>query len=136
MIEKIFVFAKAQVSSFFGGSVDYLIMIFLTEIFEVYYILSIVFGGIAGAIVNFSINKGWTFSSKEHNYKYSFGEQLLRFIFVVINSIILKASGTYCFTTFLKIDYIISRIITDLTVSAVFNYMLQRHWIFKRNITK
>lgn len=132
MIERLFIFAKAQASSFVGGMVDYLVMVFFTELLDVHYTISIVIGGVVGAIVNFSINKVWTFRSKEHLYKYSLWKQLLRFLLVVINSIVLKVSGTYYFTAFLNIDYKISRIITDFIVSLAINYTLQRHWVFRK----
>lgn len=132
MVERLFVFGKAQVSSFIGGIVDYLFMISITEFFGVHYILSIVIGGLAGAVVNFSINRYWAFRSKEVPYQVSGRRQLLRFCLVVINSIVLKTTGTWFFTSFMKIDYKISRVITDLIVSIIFNYMLQRHWVFKK----
>lgn len=132
MIERLFVFAKAQVSSFVGGMVDYSVMIFLTEFFHVYYPYSIAISGIIGAVVNFSLNKTWTFRSKTNPYKFSFIKQLSRFVLVVINSILLKISGTYLITTYMGFDYKISRLITDLIVSIVFNYGLQRNWVFKR----
>ncbi|WP_321519704.1 GtrA family protein [uncultured Bacteroides sp.] len=132
MIEKLFVFTKAQVSSFFGGVVDYSIMILCTELLGIHYTISIAIGGIIGAIINFSLNKKWTFQSKDSVYKHSSTKQLALFALVVANSIALKAAGTYCFTTFCGIKYGISRIITDLIVSVLFNYMLQRHWVFKK----
>lgn len=132
MVERLFVFGKAQVSSFIGGIVDYLFMICITEFLGVHYILSIVIGGLAGAVVNFLINRYWAFRSKEVPYQVSGRKQLLRFCLVVINSIVLKATGTWFFTSFMKIDYKISRVITDLIVSIIFNYMLQRHWVFKK----
>jgi len=132
MVERLFVFGKAQVSSFIGGIVDYLIMISITEFFGVHYILSIVIGGLVGAVVNFSINRHWAFRSKEVPYECSGRRQLLRFCLVVINSIVLKTTGTWFFTSFMKIDYKISRVITDLIVSIIFNYMLQKHWVFKK----
>jgi len=132
MFEKLLVFSKAQVSSGVGGVVDYLLMILFTEVFHVHYTISIAIGGIVGAIVNFSINRFWAFRSKIHPYQLSGRKQLFRFVFVAVNSILLKMSGTYLLTTFLKIDYKISRIITDLVVSVAFNYMLQRYWVFKR----
>jgi len=132
MIERLFTFAKAQVSSLFGGLVDYLAMILVTESLGIHYTLSIAISGMVGAVVNFSINQKWTFQSKGSLYQYSFWMQLLRFVFVVINSIILKASGTFLITNFLGIDYRYSHILTDLTVSLAFNYMLQRNWVFKK----
>ena len=132
MIERFFIFAKAQVSSFVGGCIDYFFMILFTELFHVHYTVSIAIGGVIGAVVNFSINKAWTFRSKDQPYKYSFLMQLSRFVLVVINSIVLKSSGTYFITTLFKIDYKISRILTDLIVSIAFNFMLQRHWVFRK----
>lgn len=132
MISKIIIFLKAQMSAFIGGLVDYLVMIFFTEVFHVHYTLSIAIGGVVGAIVNFSINKKWTFHSQGIPYQHSLARQFLKFVAVVINSIVLKAAGTYGITTFLGLDYKISRIITDLIVSIGFNYTLQKYWVFKK----
>ena len=131
LFARIFVFAKAQVSAFIGGITDYAIMVFVTEVFHVHYTISIVIGGIIGAVVNFSLNRYWTFPTKELRYKNSINKQLLKFVLVVANSILLKSSGTYLVTTFLKLDYKISRIIIDLFVSIAINYNLQKLWVFK-----
>lgn len=131
LFERILVFAKAQVSAFIGGITDYAIMVFVTEVFHVHYTISIAIGGIIGAVVNFSLNRYWTFPTKELRYKNSINKQLLKFVLVVINSILFKSSGTYLVTTFLKIDYKISRVIVDLFVSIAINYNLQKYWVFK-----
>jgi putative flippase GtrA len=131
LVGKILVFAKAQVSAFIGGITDYAIMVFITEVFHVHYTISIAIGGIIGAVVNFSLNRYWTFPTKELRYKNSINKQLLKFVLVVINSILFKSSGTYLVTTFLKIDYKISRVIVDLFVSIAINYNLQKYWVFK-----
>jgi putative flippase GtrA len=132
MVKRLLVFGKAQVSAFIGGLVDYLLMIFITEFFGVHYVFSIGIGGVAGAIVNFMLNRNWTFISKDFDYHSSLERQLLKFILVLLNSILLKSSGTYFFTTFLHTDYKISRIMTDLLVSILLNYTLQKHWVFKK----
>ena len=119
-------------SAFIGGMTDYAIMVFFTEAFQVHYTVSIVIGGVIGAVVNFSLNHKWTFRSGNEAYKNSMRKQLLKFVLVVINSIFLKSTGTYAITNFLGIDYKISRIITDLFVSIGFNYTLQRYWVFKK----
>ena len=133
LIDSLIVFSKAQLSAFIGGVTDYFIMIFLTEVFHVHYTISIAIGGVIGAVINFSLNKTWTFRSKNKAYKNSWSQQLMRFILVVINSITLKSLGTYIITKFFKIDCKISRIIIDLFVSITFNYTLQRFWVFKKS---
>lgn len=130
MIERLFVFAKAQASSFFGGLVDYGVMIALTELLSVHYTRSIVVGGFVGAIVNFCINKWWTFKSSDKKYRHALWAQSLRFLLVVINSIVLKTAGTYWLTQYFHLDYKISRLMVDLVVSLAFNYLLQKHWVF------
>jgi putative flippase GtrA len=132
MFNRLLIFGKAQVSAFIGGIVDYLLMIFITEFFGVHYVFSIGIGGVAGAIVNFLLNRNWTFLSKDFDYHSSIGKQMSKFFIVLINSILLKSSGTFFFTSFLRIDYKIGRIMTDLFVSLLLNYTLQKHWVFKK----
>lgn len=132
-IKDIIIFLKAQLSSLSGGIVDYITMVFFTEVFHIHYTISIAIGGIVGAIVNFIINKNWTFKSARHNYQSTTFKQFMKFILVVINSILLKASGTYFITNYTGLDYKISRIIIDLIVSLAFNFTLQKNWVFKKS---
>nr|WP_068887364.1 GtrA family protein [Pedobacter panaciterrae] len=127
----VFIFAKAQLSAFTGGIVDYLVMILCTELLGIHYTISIAIGGIVGAIVNFSVNRYWTFNAANAS-KAPVGQQLIKFIFVVGGSILLKSSGTYLFTNWLKLDYKICRIIVDIIVSLSFNYVLQKYWVFRK----
>jgi putative flippase GtrA len=127
-------FAKAQFSAFVCGMCDYCIMILLTEFVKIHYTTSIAIACTLGAIMNFSVNKKWTFQSKDKFYKFSLTQQLWRFLFVVTSSIGLKMLGTYLLTAYGHIDYKISRLITDVIVSICYNYMLQRHWVFKGKI--
>ncbi|WP_214225493.1 GtrA family protein [Pedobacter sp. B4-66] len=127
----VFVFAKAQLSAFTGGIVDYLVMILCTELLGIHYTISIAIGGIVGAVVNFSVNRYWTFTTAKASHA-PVGQQLIKFIFVVGGSILLKSSGTYLFTNWLKLDYKICRVIVDIIVSLGFNYVLQKYWVFRR----
>lgn len=125
-LQELLVFSKAQVSAFCGGIIDYLTMIFLTEFLGIHYIFSIGMGGIVGAIVNFSINRKWTFKSGQK----SIGNQLVKFSIVAAGSILFKSIGTYILTEWLLIDYKISRIIADAIVCFGFNYYMQKKWVF------
>jgi putative flippase GtrA len=124
----ILVFLKAQASAFIGGLVDYLVMILCTELVGIHYTLSILMSGSIGAIINFSINRKWTFQAEKGGLQH----QIPKFIATVIGSILLKSAGTYLFTNWLKIDYKISRVVTDIIVSLGFNYTLQKYWVFRK----
>lgn len=132
LFDKVLLFVRAQCSAGCGTLVDYSTMLLLTEVFDIHYTISIVFGGILGALVNFLINMAWTFRTRDAVYKSPLKNQLIKFTIVAVNSIILKSSGTYFFTTIFNIDYRISRIVIDLLVSVVFNYGLQKNWVFKK----
>ncbi len=121
-------FGKAQLSAFIGGLFDYGVMIFVTEVFGIFYSISIIVSGLLGAVVNFSINRYWTFNSVNA----STTEQLRKFVFVVLGSVTLKSLGTYLFTETLAIDYKISRLMVDAVVSIGFNFTLQKYWVFKK----
>lgn len=129
---QLFIFFKAQASAFIGGISDYIIMVFCTGVFGIFYPISIVIGGICGAVINFSINRKWTFKAENGHLN----KQLVKFITVVFGSICLKSGGTYLFTTWSHIDYKITRIIVDLIVSLGFNYTLQKYWVFKHEPPK
>jgi putative flippase GtrA len=122
------VFIKAQASAFIGGLVDYSVMISLTELVHFHYTVSILISGIVGAVVNFYINRKWTYRADKVEVK----GQLLKFVVVVIGSVLLKSAGTYFFTNWLRIDYKISRVVTDILVSLGFNYTLQTYWVFRK----
>jgi putative flippase GtrA len=132
LLRQLFTFTKAQIAAFSGGIVDYLAMIAITEFAGIHYAYSIVISGIIGAYVNFKVNKGWTFQSSESAYHSSTQVQLIKFSLVVLNSVLLKAAGTYLITTYIKTDYYISRLIVDAVVSLIFNYNLQKYWVFRK----
>ncbi|HLR01087.1 MAG TPA: GtrA family protein [Sphingobacterium sp.] len=129
-MSSLIVFLKAQMSAFIGGVTDYLIMIICTELFGIHYTISIVISGVLGAVVNFSINKYWTFEAKA-----PLGKQISKFIIVVLGSVFFKSGGTYLVTEFRAIDYRISRLLIELFVSLGFNYPMQKYWVFKKQKT-
>lgn len=131
----VLVFLKAQMSAFVGGLTDYCVMLFFTEVFHLHYTISIVIGGVIGAVVNFSLNKTWAFHSHFATYSNSMRVQFIKFVLVVVNSIFLKSYGTYVVTTFMLVDYKISRVIIDLFVSLACNYPLQKYWVFRKEKT-
>jgi putative flippase GtrA len=119
-------FAKSQLSAFLGGMTDYFTMIFFTEVVGLFYTYSIVIGGLVGAVINFTVNRTWTFGATATRKR----SQLPRFFLIVAGSIFLKTTGTYCLTTFGNIDYKISRLCIDLFVAIGFNFPMQKYWVF------
>lgn len=125
-------FAKAQVSAFLGGVVDYSVMILFVQLFHIHYTIAIIAGGIVGAAVNFAINRYWSFYSPEGSYSDPVTVQGMKFIPVCLASIAMKATGTYWLVQAVSLDYRISRLAVDAIISFAFNYQMQKRWVFKK----
>lgn len=121
-------FLKAQLSAFVGGMTDLGIYSFCYKILSISAPVSNALSGSLGAVVNFVINRYWSFG----NTKTSVGSQLWKFVIVVIGSITLKSIGIYYFVDLWKWHFILSKLIVEIVVSLGFNYTLQKYWVFKK----
>jgi len=125
---KVLQFLKAQLSAFVGGLFDFGIYTLCYKVFGISAPFSNVVSGSLGAVVNFTINRYWSFNSADQ----PIGSQLWKFVIVVIGSITLKSSGIYVLVDLLDVNFLISKGIVELIVSLCFNYVLQKYWVFKK----
>lgn len=125
-------FTQAQISAGAGSVVDYGLMVFGVEVLGWTLFWALACGGVVGAVVNFSLNRYWTFRDKDVAYRSSLWSQVLKFAMTVVGSILLKYLGTYVLEHYVGIDYKIGKLISDLFVSVLFNYTLQRFWVFRK----
>lgn len=126
--EIIFSFLKAQLSAFLGGIVDFSIFTLCLQYFGFSAHGSNIVSGSLGAIVNFTINRYWSFS----NNSAPIGNQLWKFVIVVSGSITLKSIGIYFLVDVLLLNPFISKLGVELLVSLGFNFFLQKYWVFKK----
>jgi putative flippase GtrA len=119
-------FMRFQLTAVIATSVDFLITILLKEIFHFYYPVAVCLGAVGGAITAFTINRIWVFNSL-NGHPLSQG---LRYLLVVTGSIILNTTGTYLFTEFLKIPYLISKAVMSLIVGFTYSYYLSKRFVF------
>lgn len=122
------VFLKAQLSAFIGGLFDFGIYSLCFKLFGISAPLSNVVSGSLGAIVNFTINRFWSFQSTDTPVK----KQLWKFVIVVIGSIALKSTGIYFLVDVMALNFLISKVIVEIIVSLGFNFVLQKVWVFKK----
>jgi len=125
---KIKEFFKAQLSAFVGGLTDFGIYTFCFKVLSLSAPLSNVVSGSLGAVVNFVINRYWSFNSKEQ----PLGAQLWKFIVVVIGSITLKSGGIHLLVETWSFNFLLSKVIVEIIVSLGFNFTLQKYWVFKK----
>ncbi len=125
---KVKIFLKAQLSAFVGGLFDFCIYSLCYKVFGISAPLSNVVSGSLGAVVNFTINRYWSFESTSTPVK----EQLWKFIIVVVGSITLKSTGIYVLVDLMSINFLLAKGIVEIIVSLGFNYVLQKIWVFKK----
>ena len=128
MSDKLRVFLRAQLSAFIGGLSDFGIYTFCYTVLKFIAPFSNVISGSLGAIVNFTINRYWSFG----NTQKSIGSQLWKFIIVVVGSITLKSLGIHLLVDIWHLHFLLSKLIVEIIVSLGFNYTLQRFWVFKQ----
>lgn len=121
-------FGKAQISAFIGGISDFSIYTFCLKVLALSAPLSNVISGSLGAIVNFVINRYWAFESTNTPV----GNQLWKFVIVVIGSITLKSGGIYLLVDHFDFNPFYSKLIAEIVVSLGFNFVLQKYWVFKK----
>ncbi|SFT10217.1 GtrA family protein [Sphingobacterium wenxiniae] len=121
-------FGKAQISAFIGGISDFAIYTFCLQVLGFSAHGSNVLSGTLGAIVNFTINRYWAFESTTQ----PIGNQLWKFVLVVIGSISLKSTGIYLLVDYLHWNPFYSKLAVELVVSLSFNFLLQKYWVFRK----
>lgn len=121
-------FFKAQLSAFVGGLVDFGIYSFCFKILQFSAPFSNAISGSLGAVVNFTINRYWSFN----NSSTPVANQLWKFILVVIGSISLKSLGIYVFVDKWQWNFLLAKAVVEIVVSLGFNFTLQKYWVFKK----
>lgn len=137
----IFMFLRAQFSSQLASITDFSVTIVLAKVFSLYYVYATFFGSVCGGIVNCIINYKWTFKAKDSKKRHV----AIKYLTVWTGSIIFNTSGTYLVTellgrfTWLRdllghlFDdvFIVSKIFVSLIVGFVWNYNMQRLFVYR-----
>lgn len=119
-------FIRAQFSSAFASLTDFAVTFMLTSVFSIWYVVTSFLGTVAGGITNFSINRNWTFNSREQSIK----KQMMKYCIVWSGSMALNMLGVIFFTEFLKCHYLVSKGFSAGIVGFFYNYMLHQHYVF------
>jgi putative flippase GtrA len=143
----IFMFLRAQLSSQLSSITDFLVTILLVKLLDLYYVYATFTGSVCGGITNCIVNYRWTFKAIGVKKRYV----AFKYLMVWCGSIFFNTSGTYLMTELLKkitwlseitghlFDdiFIVSKIVVSLIVGFVWNYNMQRIFVYRdRNFKK
>jgi len=119
-------FIKAQMVFILGSLADFSVTLLLVETCHMPYVAGNLGGNLAGATAQFLLCRGWVFQGTGEKVT----SQMLRFALVYAGNLLLSAAGIYIFTHFLGIYYIMSKLITSITLGLSYNYLLQKQFVF------
>lgn len=123
-------FLRYNATAMTASVCDFGTMIFLREVVGLYYVIATFFGALCGGTVAFVLGRNWTYLSKDEKPQV----QGLRYFFVWGGNILLNTYGVYFFSEivgFGEEQYIYSRVLTACLVGALYNFPLQRYFVFR-----
>ncbi len=117
---------RSQTASLTSTLVDFGSLIFLVEIARVWYVAATAIGAFLGAVINFMLGRHWSFTAENDSVR----GQAIRYAVVSAVSLLLNSLGVYLLTEYLEIHYAISRAIAAILIGVLFNFPLQRRFVF------
>lgn len=127
LTKEILTFGKAETSAIVASVVDFSLAFILVQAVGTWYALASFFGALAGGIVNCYVNYRWVFDKQKQRKPYL----VLKYFVVWSISILLNTSGTWFFTELSGINFIIIKAIVALIVAILWNYQMQRIFVFR-----
>jgi putative flippase GtrA len=85
----------------------------------------------AGGVTNFLLGRRWIFRAHEH----ALAPQALRYASVSAASALLNAAGEQLVYGLLGVQYIVARAIVAVLVSLLWNFPMQRAFVFARRVS-
>ena len=126
-------FLKFQAAAILATGVDFTVYysidhgLDLSSFFEKPYIIAAIVSAICGATTNFILLKYWAADASQKKTIHQVG----RYILVSVGSLLLNVSLIFIITEFFNISSDISKIIAAVIVAVSYNFILQKHFVFK-----
>ena len=121
-------FSKAAVAALIATVVDFGSLTLWVEVLHQFYPVGVALGALLGALTNFSLNRHWAFDAAHAPV----GRQAFRYGIVSLGSLCLNTGGVWLVTEKLHLFYLLSKIVVALMVGFLFNYPLQRHYVYPK----
>lgn len=150
-------FLKANIASLVASLSDFLITVLLVQWCETKVVMAAAAGTITGGIINFLIGRHWVFEAgnkrRTHNAerttqnemhpnkmyfgfsikRSAFSVQLGKYALVWTGNLFLNTSGVYVLASGAGLHYTVSKVVTSVLVAFLYNYPLQKNFVFSNN---
>jgi putative flippase GtrA len=119
---------RHQIASLISAVVDFAIMVLTVELLGGSPVVGTVAGAACGAFANFQLGRHFTFGANGDHV----APQAARYALVSATSAALNALGEYLVHVRGGVQYFWARTIVAVCVSFLWNFPLQRHFVFRR----
>ncbi|WP_461482598.1 GtrA family protein [Porticoccus sp.] len=119
-------FFRAQTSAVLATATDFLIMVFCYQVLGLPLGLAVACGPVVGGIVNFSLNRYWSFRVSHARLV----RQLVSYMTVCLVSAAANSGGVLLLVEYTALAYFPARVVVALLVALVINYPLHRFVVF------
>ncbi len=120
---------RHQVASLISTAVDFGTMVLMVELLHRSAVLGTITGATCGALTNFQLGRHWTFQADQGHV----APQAFRYALVSAASAALNALGEYGLHDRLGVQYFAARAVVAVAVSLLWNFPLQRHFVFRKD---
>lgn len=107
-----------------GTSAHYIVLIVLVSGLKVHPVIGSTAGFIVGLVINYALNKAFTFSSSRAHK-----EAFWRFATVAIIGIIINSTAMAMLTMVLDIHYLLAQVMATI-LALSWNFLGSRYWVF------
>lgn len=122
-------FLKANAASLAASLSDFLMTMLLVQVCKVNVVIAAATGTVTGGIVNFLIGRHWVFNAGDEKAV----RQLWKYALVWTGNLFLNTGGVYVFACHAGLHYAISKVVVSLLVAFLYNYPLQKNFVFSNN---
>lgn len=120
-------FMKAQTASLIAWLVDLAVTAIGVELLGLWYVLANILGNVCGALTHFTLGRSWVFRAANRTVV----RQVFRYAIVWCGYVALTAGVIFLFTDYMKLNYLLSKVLTSVLISVGYNYPLQKRFVFK-----
>jgi putative flippase GtrA len=119
--------ARHQVGSLIATALDFSTMIALVAGLHIAPGLGAMSGAAVGGSVNFMLGRRWIFLRHSDPAQ----DQALRYAGVSLVSLLLNGAGVHLLASVWHLQFVVARVIVALLVALLWNYPVQRRFVFK-----
>ncbi|WP_276483963.1 GtrA family protein [Paraflavitalea pollutisoli] len=122
-------FLKANMSSLLASGCDFLMTVALVQWAGWHAVIAGATGTVTGGVINFCVNRRWVFGAGEERAV----RQGFKYALVWAGNLLLNMGGMYVLASYAGLHYVLAKVATSLLVAFLYNYPMQKNFVFSNN---